>query len=186
MLVVIFALQQFCRRRAVVSVVNRDEHIGENEQADDSGELPPCQEQHLVPVHAHQLISREICQRDRAGDEVPAQAAIREKIVMLRAAITGRCIAATEISQKPDQRGDEKEYGNLHGAHMCFSQPLKIQSRSVSARPLARAFPFSPLACHPPVRPPVPHPHAPSLETSGADRKSPHDDLQPRPMLHQA
>ena len=113
MLIVIFALEQFCRGRAIVAIIDRDEHKGEDEQADHSGQFPPGKQQHLIAIHANQLVRREIGQRDRAGDKIPTQAAIREEVIMVRPAIAGGRIAAAEIGQKPDHSRNEKEYSYL-------------------------------------------------------------------------
>ena len=63
--------EQLGRRRALVLVVHRHEHVGEHEQTGRGAELPPGDEQHLRPVHADDLLGTDVGQQQRAGDERP-------------------------------------------------------------------------------------------------------------------
>ena len=113
-LVVIALSQQLGRRPAIVLVVNRQEDKGENDQAGDGGKLPPGQQQHLVAIHPDQLVGRQVRQRDRAGDQDPAEAAAGEKVL---AFIVGACSFFHGGHAPPGQRtngqGQNQENADL-------------------------------------------------------------------------
>ena len=101
--VVIAALKQLGDGRAFVFVVDGDENFREEDEADDGGELPENEQQHLAAVHADERIGVEVGERDRPGDENPGEPAIREEVFL---GVVGR--ANRLAAMPPGDEGDKQ------------------------------------------------------------------------------
>ncbi len=115
MRITVFLLQQFRRGGALLAVIYGQEDEGENEQTNDGGEFPPCQQRHLVAVHADQLVGAEIGQRDGPGHKIPAQPAAREEVVVTSRLGTSHLAPAMQPRRQRDGGADGEENAQLYG-----------------------------------------------------------------------
>ena len=117
---VIAFLQQFGRGGAALAIIDRQEHQSQDGEAGHGGEFPPGQQQHLLAVHANQLIGGQVGEGDGAGDEGPGQPAASKKILAVVGSGTAGALLAAHASHLPDggQRhgnGQRDENGGLRG-----------------------------------------------------------------------
>ena len=89
--IVVALFKKLGRGRAVVTVVNGQDNFGQDDQPYHGCQFPPRQEHHLIPVHAHQLISTQIGQRDRARNDDPAETFTGKKHLFSRGAQPTLC-----------------------------------------------------------------------------------------------
>ena len=108
-------LEEFRHRGAVVAVVDRHEHEGEDHQPDETRDLPPREQQHLVAVHAHELVGREVRERDRPGDERPREPAAREEHLLARPPVARPGAAHLHPREDPHQHGERDAHQHLQG-----------------------------------------------------------------------
>ena len=134
---VIAFLQQFGRSGAALAIIDRQEHQRENGEAGHGRKFPPRQQQHLLPVHANQLIGGQVGEGDGAGDERPGQPTAGEEIFAIVGGGRARALLAAHAPHLPDggQRhgnGQRDENGGLRGVECghygqgCTNGPARL------------------------------------------------------------
>jgi hypothetical protein len=120
--------QQFGDGGALLAVIDRHEHKGEDQQAEEPADLPPRQQRHLVAVHPYQLIGGKVGERDRARHEQPRQLApgkvdILRRTIM-RGAADGKPCRQPDGSGQADAHRDLDQAAGRHGIEHCVLSPL--------------------------------------------------------------
>jgi hypothetical protein len=103
-----------------------NKNIGQDQKANETRNLPPCEQQHLVAVHADQLFGRQVCQRNRPCDEQPCEpAACKEHLFggtcVLRP--LGTLAVHFPVSEDGDEHGERNKYADLRRAVGCLEHP---------------------------------------------------------------
>ena len=122
---VIALFQQLGDGGAIVAIVNRHKYESEQQQANETRQFPPGEQQHLVAVHPHQLIGRKVGQRDGARDKEPAQPTTCEEDFTIRGTVAGRArggdLAPCHQRENRHQQGEHPDLDPI--THCAFSPP---------------------------------------------------------------